>query len=316
MLRRDFTKTNREYFKQNRIALISVALFLVIGMILLAIFGLNGNFEVGGYKEFTINVNSTMTKDFSKHQQEVSKIINSYNGKFDNMSVYGEGDNTQYVVRYLKDVKGNDIIEINQLVAEKLEVDVEEVSTHIKVKPSAKNTDYIYTILAILLIVLTATIFAFIRYNGASAMSIIIACLLGNMAILSINAMLRILVGMSFFAMLIILNVLICYSAINLFENMHKSSWLVSGDYQSAMDNGLKLSKTRMYVTSIGLMAIGIFFVLFGTYPIKYISLNIMFMAVVLLAVSCFVVPFVWNVFIPHCRKREYKIKATVEDKK
>ena len=56
MLKRDFTKSNKEYFKQNRIALISIALFLVLGIVIFAIFGMNGNFEIKGYNEFSITV--------------------------------------------------------------------------------------------------------------------------------------------------------------------------------------------------------------------------------------------------------------------
>jgi hypothetical protein len=40
-------------------------------------------------------------------------------------------------------------------------------------------------------------------------------------------------------------------------------------------------------------------------------------MAVILLAVALYVIPFVWSVFITRCRQREYKIKPTsVETKK
>ena len=104
MLRRDFSKSNKEYFKQNRIALISVAVFLIIGIVIFAVFGMNGNFEIKGYNEFSITVGQKQTANFGDDQQQISKIINSFDGKFDNLSIYGEGDDTKYVVRYLKDI--------------------------------------------------------------------------------------------------------------------------------------------------------------------------------------------------------------------
>ena len=61
---------------------------------------------------------------------------------------------------------------------------------------------------------------------------------------------------------------------------------------------------------------IPVLFVLITSSTIKYVSLNIMFMAVVFLAVSWYIVPFAWNMFIPNCRKREYKIKTTEAKKK
>ena len=56
MLKRDFTKSNKEYFIKNKKILISIGVFLLIGILLLAIIGLNGNFEVAGYNEFTVTV--------------------------------------------------------------------------------------------------------------------------------------------------------------------------------------------------------------------------------------------------------------------
>lgn len=317
MLKRDFTKSNKEYFKQNRVALISIAVFLILGIIIFAIFGMNGNFEIKGYNEFSVTVTGKTTEKFGTHQQEIGKIVNSFDGKFDNVSIYGEGDDTKYVVRYLKDVKGNEQLEINKLVAEKLGVELDAVSEHTEVAPIVKNTDYIYTAVAILLIIVIATIFAYARYNGASALAMMLGCLIGTFGFISLGALLRLSIGMSYFAMLVILNLIISYFAINLFESMHKSSWLMSGDYNSAMKTALNASKLRMAIFSVSIMLIGVLFVLLTSSTIKYLAVNIMFMAVVTLAVGWYVVPFVWNVFITHCRKREYKVKASsVETKK
>lgn len=317
MLRRDFTKSNKEYLKKNKIVLISVAVFLLIGLIIGAIFGLNGNFEVKGYNEFSVTIKESQRKNFNEYTKEIADVINSYDAKFDTVSLYGEGDNTKLVVRYLKDVNGADEIEINKLVSKKLDVEVEDVTEHVFVKPVMQNKDIVYTIAAILIIVLIATIFAYVRYNGASAMSIIIACLLGTFGYLSLSAILRLTIGMSYFAMLVILNMLIIYTAINIFENMHKSSWLMSEDYSTAMNTALKTTKFRMAILTIGIMLIGVLFAMIAPAAIKYVSLNIMYLSVVVLAVTWYVVPFVWSIFITRCRKRAYKVKATeIEDKK
>ena len=44
---------------------------------------MNGNFEVGGYNEFTVKVNENIAKDYSSHQTKIGSIVNSYNGRFD-----------------------------------------------------------------------------------------------------------------------------------------------------------------------------------------------------------------------------------------
>lgn len=310
MLKRDFTKSNKEYLKSNKVALIALVMFLVVGMLVFAICGMNGNFEVNGYTEFSVRVGETATKEFSTHQQEIGKIVNSFDGKFDNVSIVGEGDDTQYIVRYLKDVNGNDQIEINKLVAEKLGVDVDGVTEHTHVNASVRRTDYVFTAAAILLLIVICTIFAYARYNGASALSVMLSCIVGTMLFMSFTSILRLSVGISYFAMLVLLNMLISYFAITLFENMHKSSWLVSGDYAKAMESGLKTSGFRMSVISVAIMVIGVLFVLLTSSTIKYVAVNLMFMAVVLLFVGYYIVPFFWNVFITLSRKRNYKIKA------
>lgn len=317
MLRRDFTKSNKEYLNKNKVVIMAVAAFLLLGLIVGLIFGMNGNFEVKGYNEFSVTITENKVGNYSEYSQEISKIVNSYDAKFDTVSISGEGDNTQLVVRYLNEVSNANEIEINVAIAKKLDVDYEKISEHTYVKPILQKTDVIFTAVAILVVVLGATILAYVRYNGASAMAMIIGCLLGTFGFMSIGAILRLSIGMSYLAMLVILNLLIMYFAINIFEGMHKSSWLMSEDYAKAMDTSLKASKFRLSVMSVAVMLIGILFVVLAPVAIKYIALNIMFMAVVLLAVSWYVIPFIWSVFITRCRKREYKVKASgVETKK
>ncbi len=311
MLKRDFTKSNKVYFNKNKKILISIAVFLLVGILLFAILGLNGNFEVAGYNEFSVTVTEKKAEDLSKYQTDISTIVNSHDAKFDNIRIYGEGDDTKLIVRYLYDISDIDVFEINKLVAEKLDVDVSNISEHTKVDPIVNSTDYIYTTAAILILMVIASIFAYARYNGASALTIIFANMLGTLSLLSISSILRLVVGSSYLALLVILNLLIDYFAINIFESMHKSSWLMSRDFGTAIESAVKTSKFRMVAITVGLMLIGIVFVLFVPSAIKYVTLNLMFMAVVLLAVGLYVIPFLWSALITKCKLRDYKIKAS-----
>ena len=310
MLKKDYKKSNKEFFKSNKFALIALAVFLIVGITLLAIFGLNGNFEVKGGYEFTVTVGENRTHKFVNDQRAIAKIIDSYDGSFDTVSVYGNGDDAQYIVRYMKNIKNDKIEEINILVAEKLSVDVADVSSHERIRPSVETSDYLFAAASILIVLLIATIFAYVRYNGASALALIFASIIGSLCFVSVGAIMRLSIGANYLTMMVILNMLIIYSGITLFENMHKSSWMVSGDYNQAMYEGIKTSKFRILFLSIATMVIGIAFVLFGTSTLKYSSLNILFIAVVHAFASMYVIPFVWSLFITHCRKREFKVKA------
>ena len=51
--------------------------FLYTSILMFAILGMNGNFEIKGYNEFSISVNEKMTEDYSSNKNEIGNIINS-----------------------------------------------------------------------------------------------------------------------------------------------------------------------------------------------------------------------------------------------
>ena len=74
MLKRDFAKSNKEYFSKNKVTLISVALFLIVGIIIWSIFGLNTNFEMSNHNEFSIKAGADKSV-YSEVAQEAKEAI-------------------------------------------------------------------------------------------------------------------------------------------------------------------------------------------------------------------------------------------------
>lgn len=307
MLNRDFSKSNKHYLNKNKFILCGIALFLVIGLIVGCIFGFNQNYELGGYNEFSVNVGSVSGKKANEFRKEIKDIVNSYNADVDTISVMDEGDLTQFVVRYTNEIDSSEQTEINERIASKLKIEITKISEHVEVEKIATASDYVYTASAILIIIAIATIFAYFRYNGASAIALLSACVLGTLGFMSVSTILRLTVGMSYFAMLVILNMLIIYSAIQIFENIKDTSYLENNDYSNAIKSGIQKSKLRLTLLSVAVMIIGVLLVLLTQDTTRLMSINVMFMAVVLLAVSCYVVPFMWSVLITHCNKRKVK---------
>ena len=307
MLNRDFTKSNREYIKKNKFVLIGTVALLVIGIIIACIFGFNGNFEMKGYNEFSVNVGSVSSKTAREFKSDIKSVANSYGADVDNISILSEGDLTQFVVRYTNCVGEENQAKLNAEIATKLEINISKISSHIEVEPVVKAADYIYTAAAILILVAIATIFSSVRYNGASAIAVLSACALGTLGFMSIGAILRLSIGLSYFAMLVVLNVLIAYSAFNIFESIKESSFLENNDYSNAIQTAMKKSNFRLFLLSIAIMIIGVLFVILAPNTARFVSLNIMFMAVVLLAVCSYAIPFIWSMLITHCNKRKVK---------
>jgi len=309
MLKRDFTKSNREYFSKNKITLISVSLFLIVGILIAALFGFNQNFEFKGYNEFLVSV--TADADINGCTDAIEDVLDEYNADFDAALVSNEGDNTEIVVRYNKELSEKEFDEMREKLANKLIIDVLDITDNEFVGPIVKDIDYVFTATAILLLVAGVSVFAYFRYNGASALAIILGCLLGTLGFMSLASILRLTIGMSYFVLLAILNLMIIYFACDIFENMRKESWLGNKEYAKALDSAMKTSHTRQLFITIAIMAIGMLLVLFATTSIKYVSLNILFMAVILLASAWYVVPFVWSALITLCKVKVYKVKAT-----
>ncbi len=310
MFKRDFNKPVKTYLNKNKFVLISILAFLILGTIIACVFGFNGNFEFKGYNEFSVKVGTVSNSKGREYREEIKDIVNSYGADFDNISVIYEGDLTTYVVRYLDNVNEEKQSKINTKIANELKIELTKITSHQHVDSVVETKDYVYTACAILLIVVIATLFAYFRHNGASALALIAACALGTLGFLSLSAILRLSIGMSYFAMLVALNLLIVYLALSMFESVKESNFLANDDYASAIKTAMKNSRFRLSFISCAVMLFGLLFVLLAPLTAKLVSLNILFMAVIILAVSCYVVPFVWSLCIPYSNKRKVNIKV------
>lgn len=313
MLNRDFSKSNKEYFSKNKFTILILVAFLVIGILVGAFFGMKSNFEIAGYNEFTVRVGED-SANYNEYIDKISTAINNENGDYDSFSIMGDGDDTKLIIRYMNELTNEQQNSINENIVIELSILDTDISSHVYVSPVVENTDYIFTALTIILMLILASIFAYFRYNAASALTTIIASVIGTLMFMSVGAILRLTIGMSYFAMLVILNLLIIFFAFNIFENNREKNWLQTDDYSTAIDTSMKANRLRMCVISLAVFIIGLLLVLFMPTSVKYISLNIMFMAVVILAVGLYVVPFSWSVFITICKKREVKVKADKEN--
>lgn len=309
MLNRDFSKSNKSFIAKTKYFIIGVVSFILIGVLIASIFGFNGNFEMKGYYEFSVNVNENSNyRDYSK---VIENKVDKFGGNFDTILNYDEGDNAQLVVRYMNSISKEDETKVKNEIAEALEIEISEIGETTFVKASVRSLDYVFTAAAILLLVAISSVFAFVRYNSASAITIIATAALATLSMLSLSAILRLSIGLSYFAMLVILNMILIYFELELFENMRNESWLGSKKYAEALTSATKQTRARQLFVCIAVLVAGVLLVLLSTDPIKYVSLNILFMSVVLLACAWYVIPYIWSMLITSCKVKEYKVKAT-----
>lgn len=310
MLNRDFNKSAKDYLTKNRIWLIIVASIISLGLILGLVLGFNTNYEIKGYNEFSVSINNEARTKFTSYANEIETIVNNYGGDCDNIALYGEGDNSKIIVRYMNTISNDKIDDLDAEIVVKLSVDESDISSHTKVKGEVDADDYIYTAGAILIIIAIASIFCYVRYNGASAITIMLASMTGSLGMISLTAILRLTVGFSYFAMILLLNMLIVYFAIDVFEKMREGSYLRAKDYSNAIQTAMKENKFKLCLVSVAILVLGLIFVIVAPNAIKYLALNIMFLSVVFLAVIYYIVPFVWSLLITKSKKI-YKVHAS-----
>ncbi len=307
---RDFSKPNKEYFKKNKFVILILALVIIAGVVCALALGFNGNFEMKGCYEFNVSITETNSKQISKYEANIETILNSHNAKFDKVSIEGEGDRLTLVVRYLKSVKSEEQSKINAEIASKLGISEEEISSHSFVSKVVRGRDFLFTAVAILLIVVVATIFACFRYDIASAISMLLTCLLGNLLFLSISSILRLTIGLSYFAMIVILNLLIIYCSFKIFERIRETSWLQSKEYAAALDDALRSTKVEVLFVSIATMVVGLLFALLAPVGIKYVSINILFVSTTLIWAVWYILPFLWSTMITRANIRRFRVKT------
>lgn len=76
MLNRDFTKSKREYLNKNKVLLIVLALFLVVGIVVTAIFGFNANPEFTGGHVVDIKLTEEISdKELDKYESKINAIL-------------------------------------------------------------------------------------------------------------------------------------------------------------------------------------------------------------------------------------------------
>ncbi|MBQ3502620.1 MAG: hypothetical protein IJA72_03045, partial [Clostridia bacterium] len=112
MISRDFSKSGKEYIKQNKFVLIALAVIIALGVIMLAVFGFNGGSDVKGYNTFSI----TMGEDYQvsklgNYTDEIKYALADRNADLQSIQVTGEGDYTTLVVKYSGTAK--EVYELN-----------------------------------------------------------------------------------------------------------------------------------------------------------------------------------------------------------
>ena len=318
MVNRDFSKSGKQYIKQNKFVLIALAVILALGAIMLCVFGgFKGGSDVSGYNTFSIKMGTEYNADkLTKYTEEIN--INLVENKAELLSVQltGEGDSTTLVVKYSGKVK--DASSLNQAIATDLNVDVTKITDHTSVSADLNSRDYIYAVVAGLIILTLAVIYIGIRYNLACAITSMGGAVLSVLLLMALTAIFRFTINSSFLAINIITMILTLAESVMMFDTLEKERVKLDdkNDRSAQMANTLKVSSFRQKFTYGALFALALVFIILMPTVIKQASLIMLFAIVVVLFIAVYALPFLWCLTITQVSdkirvKKEKNIKAT-----
>ena len=316
MINRDFTKSNKHYINRNKFVLIAISAILVIGAIMLCVFGFKGGADISGYNTFSINVGSTYKLEkLDDYTQDINECLSKQDAELYSVQITGEGDLTTLVVKYRGDVK--DVDKLNADISDELEVPLFTISEQSKVGASVTGKDYIYTVAGGLIILAIAMIFIAFRYNLACAMTAFASSLLGVMLLMAITAIFRLTINSSFLTINIITMLLILGECFMVFDSLEKERAKLQdkNDRSTQLIKALKANSFRQKFMYGAIFAICLVFVILMPSTIKQASLIMLFATVVTLFVAVYVIPFDWCLTITQVSdkikvKKEKVVKA------
>ena len=295
MINRDFTKSNKQYIKQNKMILISLALILILGLVITCIFGFKGGTDIEGCNTFSINIGTEYDAEkLDTYTSNINTLLNEHKAELKSVQITGEGSETTLVVKYSGDIKN--IVNFNVDVSNTFNLTYLAVSQHSAIGASVTTKDYVYTIAAGLIILALASVYISIKYNLACAITAMAGSTLGVMLLLALTSLFRLTINSSFLAINIITLLLILAEGLIMFDSLEKERAKLKdkNDRSAQLNNALQANAFRQKLTYGAIFAIALIAIILMPNTIKEASLIALFATVVTMFVTVYALPFVW----------------------
>lgn len=296
MINRDFSRSGKQYIKQNRIVLITLAVIALVALVIGCVFGFNGGTDIKGYNTFSVTLGSDYKANkMTEYTDTINSKLAENDAKLQSVQLTGEGDSTTIVVKYSGEI--DDSVRFNVELAQEFSINPDDdMTAHTQVKPSIVNKDYVYAIAGGLIILTLVAVYTAFRYNLACTITAVGSSLLGVALLMALTILLRLTVNSSFLAINIITMLLILGESLVLFDSLEKerANLKDKNDRSTQLNNALKANAFRQKLLYGALFAISLIFVILMPNTIKQASLIAMFATVVSMFVAIYALPFLW----------------------
>ena len=293
--------------------IITVAI-VALGMICLAIFGLNKSVDYKSSYEVVVSVDDYDINNASKVQDSVEKYFEqkSFNPASQSDQVIESGVGFKLVYKFAKN------IDINTEDLAKVVGNLYDASYNMQVKVEYHNVEVSsktqagWVALSLAIVALVIFLYVLIFEKGIGALSMLITSVVGALMTFSSIALFRIPVdaylGVSI-SMAFGLSAILSSAMINRFReemriNDSKNENKEKLSFSQIADKGANDSLLRFAFVFFGLLIVSLVFGIFGSTPLKFLALNLLVVNVISIFVSFVGTAVVWTV-LKNCKRKK-----------
>ena len=283
-------KTNKKYPLLIS-AIISCAL-VVVSLFILGFFGMNLGTSLGGGSQFEVVIsNDANTKEYVKNiKSVVSEHGYTVDSSFVEEKFKAREEQFEYTERCLvikiadKDICDEKETAIRTAVAEKLGIDVEDVSAIEVITSVVKGKDVLFLGLALGIIVACLFVYAWIRFNLFAGLSFILANLHNVILFLSLMILTRVQVNMISLVAIVALTLIMSAVMIVIYEKYKELANLKTEEKMTIAQRMETSEKATIkpYVIIAGIVLVFALLMLFVPVArVRFASLGIIFALIV-----------------------------------
>lgn len=276
------------------ISIIVSCVLVVASLFILGFFGINLGTSLAGGSQFEITLsNDADTKEYTA---KIKEVVSNKGYIVDSAFVedkYKAGDeDLEFTDRCLvvsiasKNISDADKKDIRTALAEKLEIDVEDISAIEKTTSALKAKSVLFLGIAVAIIVVCLFAFGWLRYSIFAGLSFILAYLHNIILFLSMIILTRVQLNLISLASIVVLTLVMTAVLIVIYEKYREQSRLKTAEKQTIAERMIACEKTAVKPFGIIAGAIVVFALMMLFVPVAMVRFASLGMIIALLVTA------------------------------
>lgn len=313
-----FKNSSFDFVKNSKWFLCAAAVIFVVAAFVIGFVGFNlgMDFTGGTVMDITINQNQDNALVLENPQKAITEVFAEFDIDVKNSDFSVSKDNSLITVRFIQsdETLNSDIVErLNEVFFYDQSDDF--ITAPESLNPPVADTLLLSSLLAVLVSVLCMLIYVTIRFELASAASVVVTLLVNGLLMLSLTAIFRVTVNTTYIAALITVTAFSMYNSIILFdrirENYRDENYLKKEKREIANISVREILRRTLITTLITFILVA-FLAAFGVASVQQFAVPILLGLVSNLFTFIFIPPTLWT--IGYSKRKPLKVKKETEN--